>query len=551
MSKRLTDKEKKEIIAYYIECQNLRETARKFNVSPDTVKRITQQEKDIEQNLTQKKQENTKSVLQELDKTKEKRINLLNKMIDKMNEKVDNIDMFTNVKDLATAYGIIVDKDMKFAELTKDKEEQQNKATVCIPAKNMAKSFIDVYRSIINREYIEYWLEGGRGSTKSSFAGEMIIELLENNPNMCAIVIRRYTNTLKDSVGAQLEWAVSELNDTYPWLTDEYTFKKSPLEAVKKETNQRIYFRGTDDPGKIKSIKPPKGMYIGIIWYEEFDQIQGMNAVRKINQSIVRGGEDFIQLYTYNTPASRQHFVNKEKRIPKKTRLVHLSDYRSVPKEWLGQAFIDEAEFIKETAPTIYENEYLGLETGDGGNVFENLELREITDEEISHFDRLYKGIDWGWYPDPFAYNNMHFDMARRTLYIFDELRCNKTSNEDTWKMLQEKGVTSSDLITADSAENKSIGDYKNYGAFIRGAEKGPGSVEYSMKWLASLNKIIIDPVRCPGTATEFSEYELEKDKDGNIITGYPDKNNHNIDAVRYRIRMYMEEERTIICLKK
>jgi len=54
------------------------------------------------------------------------------------------------------------------------------------------------------------------------------------------------------------------------------------------------------------------------------------------------------------------------------------------------------------------------------------------------------------------------------------------------------------------------------------------------MKWLAGLVKIIIDPVRCPGTATEFSEYELEKDKDGNIITGYPDKNNHNIDAVRY-----------------
>lgn len=417
-----------------------------------------------------------------------------------------------------------------------EKEEKENKAIVCIPVKNIAKSFIDVYRSIMNREYIEYWLEGGRGSTKSSFAGEIVIELLENNPNMCAIVIRRYTNTLKDSVGAQLEWAVSELNDTYPWLTEEYTFKKSPLEAVKKETNQRIYFRGTDDPGKIKSIKPPKGMYIGIIWYEEFDQIQGMNAVRKINQSVIRGGNDFIEFYTFNTPASRQHFVNKEKRIPKKNRLVHLSDYRSVPKEWLGQAFIDEAEFIKETAPKIYENEYLGIETGDGGNVFENLELREITDEEISHFDRLYKGIDWGWYPDPFAYNNMHFDMARRTLYIFDELRCNKTSNEDTWEKLKEKGITSSDLITADSAENKSIGDYKTYGAFIRGAEKGPGSVEYSMKWLASLNKIVIDPVRCPGTATEFSEYELEKDKDGNIITGYPDKNNHNIDAVRYAL---------------
>ena len=186
--------------------------------------------------------------------------------------------------------------------------------------------------------------------------------------------------------------------------------------------------------------------------------------------------------------------------------------------------------------PKIYENEYLGLETGDGTSVFENLEIREITDEEISCFDRLYKGIDWGWYPDPFAYNNMHYDANRRILYIFDEYRANKTSNEKTWNALKKKGVTEEDYITADSAENKSIADYKSYGAYIRGAIKGPDSVEYSMKWLASLIKIVIDPVRCPHTVTEFSEYEFEKDKDGNVITGYPDKNNHHIDAVRYAL---------------
>lgn len=533
MAKRLTDKEKKQIIAYYIECQNLRETARRFDVSPDTVKRLTKENKDIERNLSQKKEENTKNVLNELDKTKNKRINLLNKMIDKMEEKVENIDLFTNVKDLATAYGIIVDKDMKFLEVTREKQEKE-KQIIRIPASDMSSAFIDLNRDIDNRGHLEYWLDGGRASLKSSFCGEKIPELLENNPNMCALCIRRVSNTLKDSVYAQIQWGIDKLSETYPKLIEDYSFKTSPMEITKKSTGQKIYFRGTDDPGKIKSIKPPKGMYIGIIWYEEFDQIQGMNAVRKINQSVVRGGNDFIEFYTFNTPASRQHFVNKEKRIPKPNRLSHHSDYRTSPKEWIGQAFIDEAEYTKETAPIIYENEYLGLETGDGGSVFENLELREITDEEISHFDRLYKGIDWGWFPDPFAYNNMHFDMARRTLYIFDELRCNKTSNQDTWKKLQKKGVTNSDLITADSAENKSIGDYKSYGAFIRGAEKGPGSVEYSMKWLAGLIKIVVDPKRCPNTAIEFSEYELEKDKDGNIITGYPDKNNHHIDAVRY-----------------
>lgn len=239
----------------------------------------------------------------------------------------------------------------------------------------------------------------------------------------------------------------------------------------------------------------------------------------------------------YNTPASLQHFVNIEKRVKKPNRLVHLSDYRSAPKEWLGQAFIEEAEYIKETNPKVYDNEYLGLETGDGGNVFENLEIRAITDEEINQFDRIYNGLDWGWYPDPFAFNRMHFDMARRTLYIFDEYRANKKSNEQTWNDLVElKGITSDDLITADSAENKSIADYKSYGAYIKGAIKGPGSVEYSMKWLASLFKIVIDEDRCPETTKEFREYEYERDKDGNVITGYPDKNNHNIDAIRYAL---------------
>ena len=277
-------------------------------------------------------------------------------------------------------------------------------------------------------------------------------------------------------------------------------------------------------------------MYIGVIIYEEFDQIQGMNTVRKINQSIIRGGDDFVQLYVYNTPASRQHFVNKEKKMVKKNRLIYLTDYRSAPKEWLGQAFIDEAEYIKETAPKIYENEYLGLETGEGGNVFENLEIREITDKEINAFDWIYKGIDWGWYPDPFAYNNMYYNSQQRILYIFDELNCNKKSNAETWQMLKEKGVNEEDLITADNAEPKSIGDYRDYGSNIRGAIKGPGSVEYSMKWLSSLNKIVIDKERCPNTTQEFEGYEFEKDKDGNIITGYPDKNNHHIDAVRYAL---------------
>lgn len=419
----------------------------------------------------------------------------------------------------------------------KEQKDEELNIIVTLPAKDISSSFVDINRAIDDREYREFYLEGGRGSTKSSFISEKIIELLENNPRMCAVVLRKVKDTLKDSVFAQLEWAIDTLSETYPGIKDRWKLTKSPLEMTNTNTGQKIYFRGADDYGKIKSLKTPKDMYVGITWYEEFDQFAGMMEVRKINQSLIRGGDDFIQFYSYNTPASSQHFVNIEKIIPKDSRLVSLSDYRSVPKKWLGQAFIDEAEFLKDINEKLYRNEYLGEMTGVGGNVFENIELREITDDEINSFDYIYQGLDFGWFPDPLAWTKCSYNPSQRTLYIFDEFVVNKMSNADVWEHLKsEKGVVEDDLIIADSAEPKSIGDFRMWGSSMRGAEKGAGSVEYSMKWLSSLAKIVIDQRRCPTAAQEFSTYEFEQDKDGNYISGYVDANNHTIDSIRYAL---------------
>ena len=150
-------------------------------------------------------------------------------------------------------------------------------------------------------------------------------------------------------------------------------------------------------------------------------------------------------------------------------------------------------------------------------------------------FDRIKRGVDWGWYPDPWAYNAMHFDAARRTLYIFDELTRRRTSNRDTAQLLLDRGLTREDKVCADSAEPKSIADYNKYGVKTFPARKGPKSVRYGTKWLQMLEAIVIDPERCPDTAKEFSEYEYERDgKTGEVLEGYPDLNNHHIDAVRY-----------------
>lgn len=532
---KLTDAQKKKIIADFVENNNYSETARmNGGISPNTVKKVVNDNKEVAKKCEQKKEENTKTMLEMISETNSKRLQVISKLVNAIDDKADKVDAFTNVKDLASAYGILIDKELKFAEMQKLNLDK-NKPQVYLPAKDIGKAFVDLYRDIKERKHDDYWLEGGRGSIKSSFWSEMVPEELENNPNWCAICIRKVANTLKDSVYSQLEWGMDKLSETYPFINENWTKTKSPLEMKNKNTGQMIYFRGADDPGKIKSIKPPKGMYIALIIYEEFDQMTGMNEVRKIDQSVKRGGNEYLTFRIYNTPKSKRHFVNVEKRLPNPKRLIHRSTYLDVPVEWLGQPFFDDAELLKQNNPTAYANEYLGEETGDGGNVFDNVELREITDEEIENFDYLYQGMDFGWFPDPLAWTKMCYQPNKLTLYIFDEYVVNKMSNAKVWNYLKEnKGVKSDDLITADSAEPKSIGDFQSYGSLMRGAKKGADSVEYSMKWLSGLAKIVIDPKRCPKSAEEFSTYEHPQDKDGNYITGYVDKDNHCIDSVRY-----------------
>lgn len=395
-----------------------------------------------------------------------------------------------------------------------------------LPARIMGKAFVDLYREIIpNKTYI---LEGGRGSTKSSFISEELIELIKNNPMMHAVVVRKVASTLKDSVYAQIKWAIHELG-----LDEEFQCKSNPLEIIYKPTGQTIYFRGCDDPLKLKSIKPVFG-YIGILWVEERDQLSGPEEERNIRQSVLRGGNTAYFFASYNPPKSRENWVNKQLNEPDPNRVVHHSTYLDVPPQWLGQMFLDDAEHLKEVNPDAYEHEYMGVPNGDGGNVFDNIECRPISDEEIKHFDKIYMGVDWGWYPDPFVFVRLHYDKAREIIYFIDEITNNKTPNETNAEKIKEKGYTDA-FITCDSAEQKSVADFRSCGLPAKDAIKGPGSVEYGMKWLQN-RRIVIDQNRTPFIYKEFVEYEYERDKDGNVISGYPDKNNHSIDATRYAL---------------
>lgn len=397
-------------------------------------------------------------------------------------------------------------------------------------SRKIGPAFHAVAHDVFVHGHTHYDFSGGRGSLKSSTVSILVPLLLmqRENKDCHALVLRKVGNTIRDSVYAQYIWAIGELG-----AADYWEAKVAPMELIYKPTGQKIMFRGADDPMKIKSIKVPFG-YIAITHFEEKDQFAGRPEIRNILQSTMRGGPRYWNFESYNPPISRDNWANKDSLEERADRLCHKSTYLEAPPEWLGQQFLDEAEHLKETDERAYQHEYLGIPVGTGGNVFDNLELREITDDEIAHFDRIYQGVDWGWFPDPFAFIRLYYDRAREKIYLVDEIYQNKLTNEDSGRIIAQRGYKDTRII-CDSAEPKSVADYRAMGLPAQEAIKGPGSVEYGMKWLQR-RKIVIDRRRTPNAYNEFVGYEYERNKDGDIISGYPDANNHLIDATRYAL---------------
>ena len=392
----------------------------------------------------------------------------------------------------------------------------------------VSSAFSAPHKALKSGTHNQVVAKGGRGSTKSSWASVEGVLLILKHRDIHGVVMRKVSNTLRTSVYAQYIWAINALG-----LNDKFKCTVSPMEITYKPTGQKIMFFGVDDPGKIKSIKVQFG-YIGYLHLEELDQFAGEEEVRNIEQSVLRGGPLAFEIKTFNPPRTKDNWANKYCLINKPGQLIHHSTFETTPIDWLGQRFIDDAEFLKSVNPAAYEHEYLGIANGTGGMVFENVIGETITDEQIETFDRVLNGVDWGYYPDPWAFVRMQYQSAQRILYIFDEAVENKKGNRESAEIIKARGLSYQDRITCDSAEPKSVADYKEQGLGAYGAEKGPGSVEYSHKWLQSLTQIIIDPKRCPHAYKEFSNYAYERNKTGDIISGYPDRDNHTIDAVRY-----------------
>ena len=433
------------------------------------------------------------------------------------------------------AFGLLAELSGLFDDGTPDQQilAVPDDTNLIIPA------FDGLSADIKRHLHTHYWLKGGRGSTKSSFISLQIPKLMIAHPDVHAVVLRKVANTLKNSVYQQLEWAIEKLG-----LLNEFSFKKSPMEITLTRTGQKILFLGVDDKAKLKSLKMPFG-YVGVLWYEELDQFSGMEEVRNINQSLLRGGPSTWCFYSFNPPKSRDAWVNVEQMTDRADRLISSSNYLLVPHDWLGDQFFIEADALKAQRPDLYAHEYLGEVTGTGGAVFENVQDLPMTEEALEQFDHRLFGLDFGFAVDPLAFVAMHYDAKHKDLYVWGEIYEQKLTNPQAVARIS-KIILPQELVRCDSAEPKSIKEMRSLDMNIIGAAKGPDSVEYGIKWLQGLRHIYIDKRRCPNTYREFMTYEYERNRLGQYISAYPDKDNHAIDAVRYGCSGVMPVRTTI-----
>ena len=376
----------------------------------------------------------------------------------------------------------------------------------------------------------EYWLRGGRGSGKSTFIARKIILGMLDHPQANTAIFRKVATTLRQSVYEEMVKAIDALG-LRPWCS----FRLSPMEIQFRPTGQRIIFRGADDPGKSKSITLSKG-YFGYLWFEELAEFSGMDDIHTVEASVIRGsaGQRPIVFCSYNPPQSAQAWVNAESLLPVNSRLVHLSSYLELPPEWIGESFISRAEEMRKTNERAWRHMYLGEVTGTGGQVFDNVQLRRITDEEIKEVGSFYNGLDFGFANDPDALTRWAFSKRNRTLYAIGEYYSSHTLIDTLAEKI--KLLCGREVVWCDSEDARTIEELRRRGLNTIGVKKGPGSVRAGIKWLQNLAGIVVDPVRTPNIAREFSAYEYMQDRNGNFLPDVPDKDNHTIDSGRYAL---------------
>ena len=357
---------------------------------------------------------------------------------------------------------------------------------------------------------------GGRGSGKSHFFAELLIEKAILEPGLRWVCIREVQKSLEQSVKRLLEDKIEALKvgSLFRVLQTEI---KTPGDGL-------IIFQGMQNH-TADSIKSLEG-YDGA-WCEEA-QTLSQRSLDLLRPTIRKPGSELWFSWNPNKPTDPiDTFLRKQ---PPPSAQVLRANYSDNP--WLPDVLREEMEWDKRRDPDKYAHIWLGeYQRNSEARVFHNWRVDEF---ETPANARFYFGADWGFSVDPTVLVRCWIE--GRTLYIDREaykVGCEIDRTPDLFRTID---GSESWPITADSARPETISYMQRHGfPRIKPAMKGKGSVEDGIEFLKSYD-IVIHP-RCKHTIDEFSLYSYKVDKlTDEVLPVLEDKKNHVIDSVRYAV---------------
>ena len=392
-------------------------------------------------------------------------------------------------------------------------------------------------REAIGQGYGDFWntkcryrlCKGSRGSKKSKTTAINRIVRLIQYPKANYLCVRRYQNTLRDSIFADCKWAIHKLQ-----LDEYFTWTVSPMEIIYKPTGQKILFRGLDDGMKITSIS----VDVGVLCFVDIEEAYEITEedFNKLDMSI-RGEVPegyFKQLtLTFNPWSATSWLKSRFFDNPDEDTFTKTTTYRC--NEWLDDADRAIFEKMKINNPRRFRIE------GDGewglatGLIYENVEYEDFDIDEVKKIPGIVScfGLDFG-YTDPNAFTCSMVDNTNMIIYVFDEWYRTGVTNKIIADVIKEKGYGGQRII-CDSAEPKSIAELQEEGIKAEASRKGKDSVNHGIQLIQNY-KIVVHEKNCPEFKIEISNYCYAKDKDGKP-TDKPDHEfSHGMDSFRYAV---------------
>lgn len=368
---------------------------------------------------------------------------------------------------------------------------------------------------------------GGAGSGKSHFVFQkMILKYLKYGNRKC-LVVRKVSNTLRDSCFALVKSILSDWQ-----LYEQCKVNKTDL-TIELPNGSHFIFKGMDDPEKIKSIANIDDIVVEeCTEVDEFDFDQLSLRLRSRNP--------YNQVHCMFNPVSKENWVYKrwfkEGAIYNKENTVILhTTYKN--NKFLPKEYIDNLLDMERTNPAYFRIYALGEFATLDKLIYtnwkvENFDYRQIL-KEVKGSKAIFS-LDFGFTNDPTAFVCSILDEINKKIWIFDGFEEKGLLNDEIATRIIEMGYRK-EVITCDSAEPKSIEELKRNGLDrVRGATKGKDSIINGINLLQQYEIIILPSLTW--IIEEFKNYTWKKGKDGEYVNTPIDKYNHSLDSLRYGI---------------